>query len=416
MAIRSAVVSTDPAFRDFIRHNLGPQAGVAGGFTEITVPYRELTEDQLSTLRQAGSDVIVLDLTDDPELGLKFAQFLTERSPDARLIAAGPLLPPDLLMAAIRAGVVDYLQKPVTDAALQQALARALQRLGKAKADPTAQKTGKLYTVFSPKGGAGSTIFAVNLAVTLHRQTEQKTLLVDLDLELGDSASMLGIQPRFNFVDFVENFRRMDAGLLASYIERHSSGIHVLSAPYQPDKAQPTTADQLRRIFTFLREHYDYIVVDMPRSFSASTIAVLESADLLFILATVDLPSLRNVQRVLPLLTRVLPQGEDQVRLVVNRYNPDDAISLNDVRHTLGFDVFATLANEYEAVMESVNTTKPIVLGGPSQYALDIRTVAARLTGMPLPEQGKRGVLGKLTGALRRQRVKAPHNPEQAYE
>lgn len=415
MAIRSAVVSTDPAFREFVRRSLSAHAGAAGGFTEISVPYRELTEDQLSTLRQAGADVIVLDLTDDPELGLKFAQFLTERSPDVRLVAAGPLLPPELLMAAIRAGVVDYLQKPVTDSALQDALSRALQRLGKTRSDEK-QKTGKLYTVFSPKGGAGSTIFAVNLAVTLHRQTEQKTLLVDLDLELGDSASMLGVQPRFNFVDFVENFRRMDAGLLASYIERHSSGIHILSAPFQPDKAEPTTPDQLRRIFAFLREHYEYIVVDMPRSFSASTIAVLEGADLLFILATVDLPSLRNVQRVLPLLTRVLPHGEEQVRLVVNRYNPDDAISLNDVRRTLGLEVFSTLANEYEAIMESVNTTKPIVLGGQSQYALDIRTVAARLTGMPLPEQGKSGLLGKLTGALRRQRVTAPPNPEQAYE
>ena len=132
---------------------------------------------------------------------------------------------------------------------------------------------------------------------------------MDLDLELGESALVLGVQPRFNFVDFVENFRRMDASLLASYIEHHPSGVHLLSAPLQPEKAEAVTADQIRRILAFLRQHYDYVIVDTPRSFAPPTLAVFEQADLVFIVSTADLPSLRNIQRGIPTAQAGAGQG-----------------------------------------------------------------------------------------------------------
>src|SRR5439155_1626990 len=123
-----------------------------------------------------------------------------------------------------------------------------------------------------------------------------------------------------------------------------------LSAPFQPEKAETVTADQIRRILAFLRQHYDYIIVDTPRSFAPQILAVFEQADLVFIVSTVDLPSLRNIQRGFPLLKRVLPRGEEQVRLVLNRYNPDDAISPADVERSLGLKVFWKVSNDYEAV------------------------------------------------------------------
>ena len=111
------------------------------------------------------------------------------------------------------------------------------------------------------------------------------------------------------------------------------------------------TADEIRRILHFLRQHYDYIVVDTSKSFSPATLAAFEQADLVFLVTNVDLPSLRNIQRGLPLLKRVLARGEEQIRLVVNRYHPDDEISLKDVERTLGLKVYWTLSNDYEAVM-----------------------------------------------------------------
>ena len=212
------------------------------------------------------------------------------------------------------------------------------------------KQPGKLYAFYSAKGGAGTTTTATNFAVVLHRVTGKKTLLVDLDLELGEIALLLGVQPRFNFVDMVQNFHRMDAELLASYIERHSCGVHLLSAPYHPDKAEVVTGEEIRRILQFLRKHYDYVVVDTSKSFSPATLAAIEQADLAFIVTNVDLASLRNLQRGLPLLKKMLGRGDDHIRLVVNRYHSDNDITLDDVAQTLGMPVFRTLSNDYEGV------------------------------------------------------------------
>ncbi len=227
----------------------------------------------------------------------------------------------------------------------------------------------------------------------MHRLTAKKTLLVDLDLELGEVALLLGVQPRFNFVDMVQNFHRMDAGLLASYIDQHSSGVHLLSAPYHPERAEQVSGDEIRRILHFLRQHYDYIVVDTSKSFSPATMAAFDQSDQVFLVTTVDLPSLRNIQRGLPMLKRVLRRGEEQVRLVVNRYHDDNPISLEDVRKAVGLKVYWTISNDYEAVMDSINTGKPIVLNGKSAYAQDLRALGSDLAGLgPVGDRGRGGL------------------------
>jgi pilus assembly protein CpaE len=260
------------------------------------------------------------------------------------------------------------------------------------------RQPGQLYAFYSAKGGAGTTTVATNFAVVLHRITGKKTLIVDLDLELGEIALLLGVQPRFNFVDMVQNFHRMDAELLASYIERHESGVHLLSAPYQPEKAEVVTGDEIRKILTFLRKHYDYVVVDTSKSFSPATLAAFEQADLAFIVTNVDLASLRNIQRGLPLMKRMMGRSEDHVRLIVNRYNSASDISLKDVEHTLGLPIFRALSNDYEGVSRSINTGKPIVLSGNSKYGADIQALARDVTGLKAKKE-KAGVrLGKLFG------------------
>lgn len=348
---------------------------------ELTVPLYQFGEQQVQALRALGPELIILDFEESQELGLQLAQHLVDLNPAQLFIATGPVLSSELLMQAMRAGVSDYLPKPIALEALHGAVTRAAHKLRKPDAGKPLEP-GRILSFFSPKGGGGSTTLATNLAILIHRTTHKKTLLVDLDLELGESALVLGIQPRFSFVDFAENFRRMDASLLASYIDRHASGVHLLSAPFQPEKAEAVTAEQIRRILGFLRQHYDYIIVDTPRSFAPQTLAVFEQAELVFIVSTADLPSLRNIQRGIPLLKRVLTKGEDQVRLIINRYDPSDAISVADVEKSLGLKVYWKVSNDYEAVMGSVNAGKPIVLNGGSPYTRDLKGLAAEVTGV----------------------------------
>ena len=239
---------------------------------------------------------------------------------------------------------------------------------------------------------------ATNLAVVLRQLTGKKTLLVDLDLELGETALMLGMRPRFNFVDLVQNFHRMDADLLASFIERHDSGVDLLSAPYHPEKAEMVSGDLIRRILLFLRQHYDYVVVDTSKSFSQATLATFEQADQVFLVTTADLPSLRNIQRGLPMMRRVLVRGEDQLRLVINRFDPKDQISVKDIERSLGLKVFWKLSNDYEAVLGSLNTGKPIVMNGTSSYSKDLKSLGVTLAGTGAETERR----GRIFGALSR--------------
>ena len=265
---------------------------------------------------------------------------------------------------------------------------------------------GAVLAFFSAKGGAGSTTVATNVGIELHRLTGQRTLLVDLDLEMGEIASMLGVQPRFHFVDLVRNFHRMDADLLASYIESHDSGVHVLSAPFEPEVGESVTQDQISTILRFLRSHYDYVVVDTSKSLAPPAMATLQAADSIFLITNVDVPSIRNLKRALPSLDQATGGDADRLRLVVNRFNTKGLVGLKDLEETLGLEVYATLGNDYKTVIEAMSTGRPLVLNGGSRYATQIRGLAEDII------DGFRGEAGPAPRKSLVQRILAPFRSE----
>ena len=394
--IKSAVISTDQALRELLRKVVGAEdLGITVGL-EVIVPFPEINDSHLEQLRQLAPDLIFLDVSDDPIMGLKFAQFLIEGAPNRRIIGLGEPLTPELLLQAMQAGVSEYLPKPVSEEKVQDAIDRIARKFGH-RVEERRREPGKLLAFFSPKGGAGSTCVATNMAISLHRLTRGKVLLVDLDLELGETALLLGVEPRFSFVDLVRNFHRVDAGLLASYIERHDSGVELLSAPFHPAKAETVTGDQIRQILHFLKQHYDWVVVDTSKSFTPPTLATFEQADSVFLVTTVDLPSLRNITRCLPLLERMgQVKGDDWLRIVVNRYQASDPITLKEIHKTLGIPVYWTLANDYESVMNSINSGKPVVLSEKSAFARDMKALVADVTGSAPGRNSKSGILENL--------------------
>jgi Flp pilus assembly CpaE family ATPase len=155
------------------------------------------------------------------------------------------------------------------------------------------------------------------------------------------------------------------------------------------------------------------VVVDTAKSFAPTTLAAFEQADLAFLVTNVDLASLRNIQRGLPLLRRMMGRSGDHIRLIVNRYNSDNDISLRDVEHTLGLKVFRSLSNDYEGVTRSINTGKPIVLNGDSKYGADLQALGRDVTGLKAKKQHGAGrlsalSLGKLFGRGRAEEATNP--------
>jgi len=399
-AIVSAVISTDSQFRTALKecgNGNGDGARIEIAF-EVIVPFIELSHGHLEELRTVDPEIVFIDLESDPVLGCKLAQYLAEQNPNRRLIGAGSDSSPESLMQAMQAGIGEYLPKPVTEEALKAAINRTTRRLAGAPTGQAKRQPGKLYAFFSAKGGSGSTTVATNLAIQIHRLTGQKTVVVDLDLELGEIALFMGIEPRFNFVDLARNFHRMDAGLLASFIECHDTGVHVLSAPYQPEKAETVTGDQIRQILQFLKQHYDHVVVDTSNSFTPRTLAAFDQADEIYLVTNVDLPSLRNIQRTQHLMEHM---GGKDVRLIVNRLQPDNDIALEDVEQALGMEVYWTLPNDYEAVIDSINTGRPVILMDGCDYARELEALGARITGLPGSVPKKRGWLARTMERMR---------------
>jgi pilus assembly protein CpaE len=348
----------------------------------ITVPLRQVSRMRLHDLPQARPDLVFLDFSEEPETGVSFAQYLAETIPSATIIGMGPELPPNLLIAAMQADVSKYLEVPLEREAVVSMLGRLNLQPGpppeRAPAPP--RHRGRILHLFSPKGGSGATTVTVNLAIALADENAGRTLIIDLDPELGDAALLLGVEPRFGVVDLVNSLGRFDASLLDSLVAKHESGVHLLSAPEDPQEVGLLSGREISSVFEAVRDHYDWLLVDTPKSLVTSTMAALDVADEVLLVTLLDILSLKKATRCQVLLRRLLGLGsETRLRLVVNRYSPDDLITLDDVREALGLDVYQTLRNDYAAVIQSINTGKPVREGSP--FARDVRRLAKKLIG-----------------------------------
>ncbi len=431
-SVTGAMISRDAEFRQSLNEILDERPDFISLEVEIAVPFMEISDNELSDLKVMSPEIIFLDLEDDPHIGLKFAQYLSESGELRTLVGVGPELSNELLLQAMQSGISEYLPKPIDAESLNGAIERLWRRTGR-KASVEERAPGKMIAVFSPKGGSGSTTLAVNLAVQVNRLTRDRALILDLDLELGETALHLGIEPRFSVVDLIRNFHRADSGLLASYIERHESGVlasyierhesgvEVLAAPIRPADVEMVSEDQILKILQFLKQHYDYVIVDTPKSFGATTLAAFEQADQMFLLTAADLPSLRNMMRCLPLLQNLDPRrGPEWMRLIVNRYESKGMISLGEVESMLGMKVFWTLRNDYEAVLLSANTGEPIVLTGGSDFARDVRALGAEITGVKslkdAPKNWLKNMVGKPLKGVKMPAVAATQQEAIAHE
>ncbi len=398
--LRAALISADDHLRGVVFESVQDAGLPITIDLEIPASGQFLEPDHLERLRSSEPHVVILDMSDDPDRAIRAASAIASGSPGAAIVGVGPELQASCLLDAMRAGVVEYVPRPVEASSIRDALGRVMRKRGWANASE-GHRNGKLLSFFSAKGGSGSTSIVTNLGIELHRLTGRKTLLVDLDLELGEIASLLGVRPRFHFVDLVRNFHRMDADLLPSYIESHESGVQVLSAPFEPESGEQVTGEQIARVLGFLRNHFDYVLVDTSKSLAPPALAALQSADPIFLVTNMDVPSLRNLKRCLPILHKVTEGDVGRLRLVVNRFNPKSLVGLKDLEETLGIEVFCTLTNDYNTVIQSISTGQPLVLNGNSRYAQQLRELAQNIVEGSPAATPKKSMVSRLLSPFR---------------
>src|SRR5712691_9806932 len=265
-----------------------------------------------------------------------------------------------LLEQALDADVADVLLLPQLVENVVFAIRKATHS-GKRRETPGGGgRHGRIVTVFSPKGGTGKTVMATNLAAASAKFEKQKTLLLDLDLQFGDAAIMLGIEPDKTIYDLVVAPGELDSEKLAGYTTKHACGLEVLPAPLRPEDAELVTEAKLGRLLEVARESFDVIVVDTSPFFHGPMLATLDRTDELLLLCSLDVPTLKNLRLALQTLD-LLSFPKQRVRIVLNRSNSKVGMKPNEVEGALGMKVRFEVPSD-RAVPLSVNRGNPVVL------------------------------------------------------
>ncbi|MFA6300621.1 MAG: AAA family ATPase [Nocardioides sp.] len=287
-----------------------------------------------------------------------------------------------VLTQAMKAGARDVV--PAGDLeAVSGAVGRAHQLFTALRGPAGATHLGKVVTVFSPKGGVGKTTMSVNLALALTEGGARRVCLVDLDLAFGDVAITMQLFPTHSIEQAVGSEDAIDFAMLDGLLTRHHESLMVLAAPPNPDVRERVTAVLVSRILRTLKEQFDFIVIDTAPSFDDVTLTALDETDECVIVATLDVPTLKNVKVALETL-QMLDIARGHRHLLLNRADDEVGISPDKVEAILGMSIAAQVATSLD-IAASTNAGNPIVSERPQHpSSTAIMALASTLAGEPV--------------------------------
>ncbi|MEW5763277.1 MAG: response regulator, partial [Bacillota bacterium] len=343
-------------------------------------------EEAVRLAERLRPDIVLMEI-DLPKMdGIAATAAISERLPDTGVIICGSEMTPDYLRRAMSAGAREFLTKPLSSGELAETIRRVYRLVGRRAAGETAvaarparEVQGKLIALYSLKGGVGRTTIGCNLAVGLARETRRKIALVDLDLLGGDVATMLNIDVSGTIVDLLQE-EELDQALVDSYLVPHISGVKVLPAPAVPWGTEAVTPERVQEVLLYLKEGYDYVVVDTAPTPDPLLQAVLDEAGVILIPVTQDLVSVKRTRAALDWLTELRTHAE--VRLVLNQAGMENGIKIPDFEKSLGSSFTAIVPLDDKVVRSAANKGQPFTLGHTNaRVARTILQLAADLAG-----------------------------------
>jgi pilus assembly protein CpaE len=383
----SVVLEPDALARDGIRDAIGDEPTPANSFDELTVVMRN--DPDLAT--------VILGPSVDSDIAMDFAERMRAANPTLGVVLVRRRIDAVLLAQALRAGVREVVSERdlpgLSDAVNRsRALTHALRHPDDVMTASADSDLGHLFTVFSPKGGAGKTTFSVNVSVGLASRGF-RTLLIDLDLAFGDVPISLGMRPEHDFEELVAMGERLDAAALKRLVTPHESGLHVLAPPTDPGVTERVSIALVRHLIGVAMREYQYVIVDTAPQMDERSLTVMENSDTVFMLTTLDIPSLKNLKIALETL-RVVNFPMDRVRVVMNRADSKVGLDASEVERTLGVPVVAYLPSS-RLVPACTNRGVPIVTDQPkSTVAAAFNRLISHDIIKEAPRAEKRGLFG----------------------
>ena len=355
----TVIVSLDRAKAETLRTAIGPEATILGAVQEVAQHLNE----------HPAESVIVIAPSIDMTAALALSETLRIAKPHIGVILVRQRVDSTLLAEALRYGVRDVVSDrdlAAVSNAVRQArdlAARMRQHTGDEAGDENDLR-GAVVTVFSAKGGCGKTTVSTNLAAVLADGGKRQVCLVDLDLAFGDVSIALQLFPAHTIADAVPLADTLDVSGLRSLLTQHSPGLFARSAPLEPGQAEHIPAALVSDILTILRDHFDYVVIDTPPAFTDHVLAAFDMSDIVALLATLDIPAIKNLKLSLETL-ELLNYPRDKWRVILNRADSKVGLDITEVAKTLQQTIAAQIPSS-RSVPASINRGVPIALDEPN--------------------------------------------------
>jgi pilus assembly protein CpaE len=404
--IKVLIVDDIPETRDHLSRLLGLErdldvAGTAG-----------TGEEAIKVAMELRPDVIVMDINMPGMDGVAAAEIISQRLPTCPIIMMSVHGEAGQLKRAISAGAREFLVKPFSgdefSASIRTVFERELARRTQFEASlpvvpaivsPTDAGDHQVIAVFSPKGGAGRTTIATNLAVALHRETGGRVCLVDANLQFGDVGVLLNLNPKDRSILETVESGDPDGDIIDSCVIDHSTGIRVLLAPPSPEGADLVTPVYMRQIVEHLRIGHEFVVIDLPSGLSDLSLAVMDAADTIMVLTALEITTIKNVRLFLEVAEQ-LEYARSKIRLVINRADAAQGIRIADVEASVRRPIDGTIVSDGRLSVLAVNRGVPFVVSHPdSVLSRDVtklaRTFAGEAAGPAQDQTNKRGLFAR---------------------
>jgi pilus assembly protein CpaE len=388
--IRILIVDDIPETREHLAKLLGFESDME------VVGAAESGPEALELAPRLDPDVVLMDINMPGMDGIATSERLAALLPSASVIMMSVQGEADYLRRSMLAGAREFLVKPFSADELTTSIrkvhererekqARTADRVEVGARAPLAAdrpaRAGDVVTIFSPKGGVGRTTLAVNLAVA-SVQLGRQVALVDGSLQFGDVAVMLNLDPRHrSLADLVPEIAAGVPESLETALVRHDSGMDVLLAPPTPETAELITPAYMRGVLERLRQDHDLVVVDTPPILNDMTLTLLDVADRILAMLTLEITNIRNVRLFLDVARQL--GYDDRLDLVLNRADSSLGIRVADVERSIGRKVDHSIVSDGRSVVYALNRGIPFVISSPeAQVSQDLVRLARDLSGV----------------------------------
>jgi pilus assembly protein CpaE len=387
--IRVLIVDDIPETRDHLTKLLGFESDIE------VVATASSGAEALELAGRHQPDVVLMDINMPDMDGITTTERLSTHVPTASVVMMSVQGEADYLRRSMLAGAREFLVKPFSSdeltGSIRQVYAREREKASRIVAAapaprPEEEVDGQVIAVFSPKGGVGRTTMSVNLAVAAAQDLGKKVCLVDGSFQFGDIGVLLNLNPKNKSIaDLVPELEQGEPESLDTFVINHSSGIRVLLAPPSPEMAELITTAGIKRVLDALRRMHDIVIVDCSSYFNDLTLAILDTADVILTMLTLEITSIKNMRLFLEVADQ-LGYEDGKVRLVLNRADSTLGIRVSDVEQSIGRKVDHTIVSDGRSVVYALNRGIPFFVSNrEAQVSQDVLRLANAVAGVHHP-------------------------------